>query len=318
MIGKIVVHGGAGIWQKDVRRGLIGVRNAAAAGTRILKRGGSALDAVEAAVIVMEDDPVFNAGKGCSLTLAGTIEMDAAIMDGRDLSAGAVALLRTVKNPVHLARLVMEKTDHVLLGGEEAERLARALSLPRRNPMTAERRRRYLMFKKEPADTPTIGWIRKNRPLIQQYPELLEGDTVGALAVDTEGNFAAATSTGGVMLKLPGRIGDTPQIGCGLYADNTSGAATFTGVGEVAIKLAISKEVCMLMEQGRSAGEAAALAVTKATKRLKGSGGVIAIDRKGRLAKVHNSPFMPWAISTTKMQKPMYASRGRIVAPLQP
>jgi beta-aspartyl-peptidase (threonine type) len=316
MVGKIVVHGGAGIWRKDIRRGLVGVRRAAAAGSRILARGGSALDAVEAAVIVMEDDPVFNAGKGSSLTYTGTVEMDAAIMDGRDLSAGAVALLHAVKNPIRLARLVMENTDHVLLAGENAERFARAFSLPRTNPITAERRRRYLMFKKGHVDA-RIGWIRKNRPLIDEHPEILEGDTVGAVAVDVEDNYAAASSTGGVMLKLPGRIGDTPQIGCGLYCDNSSGAATVTGVGEVAIRLAMSKEVCSLMEQGRPAAEAAAVAVRKASERLKGHAGVIAIDRAGRVATVHNTPFMPWAISTVEMRKPKSGSRGRIVAALR-
>jgi beta-aspartyl-peptidase (threonine type) len=315
MLGKIVVHGGAGIWRKDVRRGLLGVSRAAAAGSRILARSGSALDAVEAAVIIMEDDPVFNAGKGSSLTFTGTVEMDAAIMDGRDLSAGAVALLHTVKNPIRLARLVMEKTDHVLLAGENAERLARSFSLPRTNPITAERRRRYLMFKKGRVDA-RIGWIQKNRALIDEHPEILGGDTVGAVAVDVEGNFAAASSTGGVMLKLPGRIGDTPQIGCGLYSDNSSGAATVTGVGEVAIRLTMSKEVCLLMEHGRPAAEAAAIAVRKASNRLKGSAGVIAIDCKGRVAIVHNSPFMPWSLSTTGTRKPKSGPRGRILAAL--
>jgi beta-aspartyl-peptidase (threonine type) len=316
MVGKIVVHGGAGIWRKDIGRGLIGVRRAAAAGSRILALEGSALDAVEEAVVVMEDDPVFNAGKGSSLTFTGTVEMDAAIMDGRELSAGAVALLHTVKNPIRLARLVMENTDHVLLAGESAETFARAFSLPRTNPITAERRRRYLMFKKGHVDA-RIGWIRKNRPLIAEHPEILEGDTVGAVAVDAEGNFAAASSTGGVMLKLPGRIGDTPQIGCGLYCDNTSGAATATGVGEVAIRLAMSKEVCSLMEGGRPAAEAAALVVKKASSRLKGHAGVIAIDRTGRVATVHNTPFMPWAISTVDRRKSRSSSRGRIVAALR-
>lgn len=137
-MARIVVHGGAGFWRKDVRRGLAGVSAAASAGVELLRSGGSALDAVEAAVLVMEDSPVFNAGKGSSLTVAGTVEMDAAIMDGRDLSAGAVALLRKVKNPIRLARIIMEKTDHVLLAGEKAEELANAFSLPLANPVTVQ------------------------------------------------------------------------------------------------------------------------------------------------------------------------------------
>ena len=316
MLGKIVVHGGAGMWRKDIRRGLIGVRRAAAAGMKALVRGGVALDSVEAAVVVMENNTIFNAGRGSSLTFTGTVEMDVAIMDGRDLAAGAVALVRTVKNPVHLARLVMENTDHVLLVGDNAERFATVFSLPRTNPITAERRRRYLMFKKGHMDA-RIGWIRKNRTLVEEYPEVLEGDTVGAVAVDRDGNFAAASSTGGVMLKLPGRIGDTPQIGCGLYCDNSSGAATVTGVGDVAIRLALSKEVCALMEHGKSAPIAATLAVRKASNRLKGPIGIIAIDRKGRVAKVHNTPSMPWAVSTIEMRKPNSGPKGRIVAPLR-
>jgi beta-aspartyl-peptidase (threonine type) len=139
---------------------------------------------------------------------------------------------------------------------------------------------------------------------------------VGAVAVDADGNFAAASSTGGVMLKLPGRIGDTPQIGCGLYCDNSSGAATVTGVGEVAIRLAMSKEVCLLMEHGRSASQAATLSVKKASTRLNGPAGVIAIDLNGRVAAVHNTAFMPWALSNSKTHKLRSGARGKVVAAL--
>src|SRR5208283_103175 len=147
-MARIVVHGGAGFWRRDIRRGLLGVSAAASHGMDILRRSGSALDAVEAAVLVMEDNPVFNAGKGSSLTLTGTVEMDAAIMNGRDLSAGAVALIHRVKNPIRLARIVMEKTDHVLLAGEKAEQLGIAFMLPQANPVTASRRQLLLRLKK--------------------------------------------------------------------------------------------------------------------------------------------------------------------------
>jgi beta-aspartyl-peptidase (threonine type) len=316
MIGRIIVHGGAGFWRRDIRRGLVGVSAAASAGVKILQRRGSALDAVESAVLVMEDKPVFNAGKGSSLTAAGTVEMDAAIMDGRDLSAGAVALLHRVKNPIRLARIVMEKTDHVLLAGEKAEELAKAFSLPLANPMTAYRRRLLSELKKGGLD-PRSRWIKKNPKLLVKHPELLRKDTVGAVALDGEGNFAAAASTGGPTMKIPGRIGDTPQIGSGLYSDNIAGAATATGLGEIAIRLTLSKAVCSLMEDGLTAQAAAVRAVELASKRLRGEAGVIAIDRLGRVAAVHNTPLMPWAFSNTLMKKPRTHQHGKIVAPVR-
>jgi beta-aspartyl-peptidase (threonine type) len=263
----------------------------------------------------MENDPVFNAGKGSSLTFIGTVEMDAAIMDGRDLSAGAVALVRSVKNPVRLARLVMENTDHVLLAGRSAERLAKAFSLPSANPITQERRRMLLKFKKGPLNA-RLSWVNKNPKLLRERPEIIRRDTVGAVAVDSKGNFAAAASTGGTTMKLPGRIGDTAQIGSGLYSDNRCGAATVTGWGELAIKLALSRTVCLMMERGLPATRAAELAVRTASKRLKGDAGVIAIDRHGQVAAVHNTPFMPWAFSTVEMESPKASSRGKMVAPL--
>jgi beta-aspartyl-peptidase (threonine type) len=316
MMARIVVHGGAGFWRKHIRRGLAGVSAATSAGVEILRCRGSALDAVERAVLLMEDNPVFNAGKGSSLTVAGTVEMDAAIMDGRDLSAGAVALLHKVKNPIRLARLVMEKTDHVLLAGEKAEELATAFSLPLANPETAYRRSLLLKLKKDNTD-PRASWIEKNRKLLAQHPELLRKDTVGAVAVDNENNFAAAASTGGPTMKLPGRIGDTPQIGSGLYSDNRVGAATVTGLGEVAVRLVLSKTVCSLMESGLTAQAAAVRAVETASKRLRGEAGVIAIDCNGRVAAVHNTPLMPWAFSTTRMNRPKTHPYGKIVAPVR-
>ncbi len=315
MSGKIVVHGGAGFWRRDIRTALEGVRNAASSGSRILADGGSAVDAVEAAVSVMEDNPIFNAGKGSSLTFSGTVEMDAAIMDGTNLAAGAVALVHNIKNPVRLARLVMEETDHVLLSGPTAEKIAKAYSLPTTNPITPERRRMLLRLKKGSLDA-RLSWVRKNRALLREHPDIMKHDTVGAVALDAEGNFAAAASTGGTTMKLPGRIGDTPQIGSGVYSDNKCGAATVTGWGEVAIKLTLSKAICLMMERGVSANRAAELAVKTASKRLKGDAGVIAIDRNGRLAAVHNTPYMPWAFSTTKMRNPNANSRGKIVARL--
>jgi beta-aspartyl-peptidase (threonine type) len=316
MKARIVVHGGAGFWRRDIRRGLLGVSSAASHGMDILGRGGSALDAVEAAVGVMEDNPVFNAGKGSSLTLTGEVEMDAAIMDGRDLSAGAVALIHRVKNPIHLARIIMEKTDHVLLAGEKAEQLGMAFMLPQANPVTASRRQMFLRFKKGRRERRS-NWFERNTNLLKEHPELLGTDTVGAVAVDDKGNFAAAASTGGPMMKLPGRIGGTPQIGSGLYADNLVGAATATGLGEVAIKLAVAKTVCSHMESGLTAHAAAMRAVEAASRRLRGKAGIIAIDRVGHVAVVHNTPLMPWAFSEAKMTKPRARKSGKIVFPVR-
>jgi len=307
---KIVVHGGAGFWKSAIRSALVGVREAALSGSRTLAGGGSALDAVEDAVSVMENDPIFNAGRGSSLTVTGTVEMDAAIMDGSNLSAGAVALVRRVKNPVRLARLVMEETDHILLAGETAERLAKAYSLPDANPVTARRRQMLLKLMRTPSST----WVQKNPTLLETHPDLIDHDTVGAVAMDALGNFAAAASTGGITMKLPGRIGDTPQIGSGIYSDNLSGAATATGWGEVAIRLTLSKAVCFAMENGMSASRAAEVAVETASKRLKGDAGIIAIDRRGKHAAVHNTPYLPWSFWETGMRAPKTASRGRMVA----
>ena len=311
MDARIVVHGGAGLWRRDIKLGREGVQKAASAGSSVLADGGCALDAVEAAVSVMEDDPIFNAGTGSALTRIGTVEMDAAIMDGRDLSAGAVALIRNTKNPIHLARVVMQNTDHVLIAGQTAERLGKAFHLPAANPITARRLKAFNEMKKKPAIA-RLAWLKKNPRLIREHPGILEHDTVGAVAVDADGNFASAASTGGMAMKLPGRIGDTPLIGSGLYSDNLSGAATATGWGEIAVKLSLSRTVCLKMEDGLSATKAAETCVRIASERLRGHAGIIAIDRKGRIAAVHNTAYMPWAYSTPSMDMPKASFTGRI------
>jgi len=239
----IIVHGGAGDWPSKLhKQGLSGVGIAADRGFRILSKGGSALDAVEAAIVVMEDNPVFNAGRGSTLNLVGEIETDAAIMDGKTLKGGGVALLRDIRNPIKAARIVMDKTDHVLIAGESARKLALANGLAKSNLRVSKRVHAW----KE-----GLRKLKKNRVLYLSgtSPEILQrfllksSDTVGALALDNDGNLAAACSTGGVSLKLPGRIGDSAILGAGLYADNESGAATATGIGEQAVRLVISKAI---------------------------------------------------------------------------
>ena len=301
----IIAHGGAGDWPSKLhKQGLSGVRIAAGRGFRILSEGGSALDAVEAAIVVMEDNPVFNAGRGSTLNLVGEIETDAAIMDGKTLKGGGVALLRDIRNPIKAARIVMDKTDHVLLAGEAARKLALANGLAKSNLRLSKRVQAWKEGLRE---------LKKNRVLYLSgtSPEILQrfllksSDTVGALALDNDGNLAAACSTGGVSLKLPGRIGDSAILGAGLYADNTSGAATATGIGEQAMRLVISKAACDLMRHA-DAVSATTRIIRYSTMAVGVGTGLIALDRFGRHTVVHNTRNLCWAartvdVSTAKM-----------------
>jgi len=311
----IVAHGGAGAWQPERSQpGLEGARRAAETGFSIMNKGGTAVDAVMEAVAVMEDDGSFNAGYGSSLSIDKTIEMEASIMNGRTLEAGATGLLRDIRNPVRLARIVMEKTDHVFVVGEGAEKLAKIYNVERRNPMTELRLKYYEQQKKAlqegKFELPRLAGLVKNNP------ELFDSDTVGAVALDNNGDIAAATSTGGFPLKLPGRIGDSPLIGCGTYADNQSGAVSATGVGEIAIRLALAKTVCNYMESGKAAQEAVEAGIDIVNKRLSAnynSMGLIAIDVHGRVGLAHNSPHMCFAYVTPGMKEPAVSLTAKIV-----
>ncbi len=289
----IIVHGGAGEWPSSrQRKGMTGAKAAAKAGWEVLKSNGSSIDAVQACVVSMEDNPIFNAGFGSALNLDGYVEMDAAIMDGERLSGGAVALVRGIKNPVRLARIVMEETDHTLIAGPGAERIARAYNLPRSNPKTPDKVRAWqrglAVFKRGKA-----RHLARNYSLVQEG-WLGRGDTVGALAVDDEGGLAAACSTGGLSLKLPGRIGDTAILGAGLFADNRAGAATAKGIGELAIRTAISKTACELM--GKSPPDVAARRCIQVAGERVGRGlGIIAMDPAGRYGVAHKTRHLCWA-----------------------
>ena len=311
-MGVIVVHGGAGFWPGErLEKGLRGVRRAVEEGFEELSKGGSALDAVELAVAHMEDDPVFNAGVGSALTISGEVEAEASIMDGSTLSAGAVALVRNVKNPVKLARLVMEKTDHVFLLGHVVEELARAWGLEEAELRTHER---VELWKKalRKLEAGEIGHLRRLPRLLKEHPWLL-GGTVGAVALDEEGRLAAATSTGGLMLKLPGRIGDTPQIGAGTYADRW-GACSGTGIGEVAIKLGLARMACIFMRVGLGAREAAQACMGLVLQEFPWAPmGVITLDKKGQIGAAHTSERMCWAYMRTGMAKPFASDRGVFV-----
>ncbi|MCD6241362.1 isoaspartyl peptidase/L-asparaginase [Candidatus Bathyarchaeota archaeon] len=311
----IVVHGGAGTWHPERQKpGIEGVKNAALEGFKILAAGGSALDAVEIAVICLEDNEVFNAGKGSTLTIDKRVEMEASIMDGKTLKAGAVGLLRDLKNPVKLARIVMEKTDHVFLIGEGAEKLAEIFNLERTNPIT-ELRLKYWKNLKEKLLKGQVNYLLKLHELIEKNPNLFAYETVGAVALDKHGNVAAATSTGGMTLKLPGRIGDSPLIGCGTYADNEAGACSATGIGEIAIRLVLAKTVCEYMRKmdAQTAVEEAIKLVNRRIANQVNFMGLIAVDKKGNVGAAHNSPNMCWAYMKLGMETPEASLTAKII-----
>ena len=311
----IVVHGGAGTWQPErSQAGLEGARRAAETGFGILKKGGTAVDSVMEAVAVMEDDGAFNAGYGSSLNIEKEVEMEAAIMDGKTLKAGAVGLLKDIRNPVRLARIVMEETDHVFVVGNGAEKLARTFNLERKNPVT-ELRLKYYEGQKKSLLNGTFQ-LPKLLELVKNHPEMFELETVGAAALDKDGNVAAASSTGGFPLKLPGRIGDSPSIGCGTYADNEAGACSATGVGEIAMRLVLAKTVCNYMEEGKTAQDAVETAVRLVNKRESSAYnhmGLVAVDTHGGFGVAHNSPNICWAYMTVGRREPVVSLTGKMV-----
>ncbi len=241
----------------------------------------------------MENNPLFNAGTGSALNLLGRIETDAAIMDGRTLRGGAVALLTGIRNPIKAARIVMDETEHVLIAGRPAERLALANGLQKGNRRVPRRVRAWREALNQLKTKKRKGPSEKTLSLFLKH----RGDTVGALALDARGNLAAGDSTGGVTLKLPGRVGDSPIIGAGLYADNNSGAATATGLGEQAMRLVISKTACDLMRL-QPAPKAARAVIRLATKKVGNGTGIITLDRAGRFGVAHNTRHLCWAVRT--------------------
>jgi beta-aspartyl-peptidase (threonine type) len=275
----IAVHGGCGRWDgRDTRAALRGVRAAVEAARRILAGGGSAVDAVCAAVVVLEDDPLFNAGTGSTLNRDGDAEMDASVMTGARLLCGGVAAIRRVRNPILVARRVMEETPHVLLAGRGATAFARRQGFRDYDPITRESRRRF-------------------RSAIAADAA---GGTVGAVAVDAKGRLAAATSTGGTALKLPGRVGDSPVPGAGNYATRFA-AASATGRGELILRHAVTKSLCDRVAAGRSAGRAAQATLRRLPLERGESVGVIALDRLPRIGVAIRGGAMPhaWFVAGT-------------------
>ncbi|HZO02019.1 MAG TPA: isoaspartyl peptidase/L-asparaginase [Burkholderiales bacterium] len=269
----IAIHGGAGVMRRDepgaAHRAVL--EEALEAGYDILRANGSSLDAVAAAVVVLEDSPLFNAGRGSCFTADGEIEMDASIMDGATLRAGAVAAVRRIRNPILAARLVMEKTRHVLLAGAGAERFARQQGLRLESQS-------YFRTAKR------LAALRKN---LKDYH-----GTVGAVALDSDGRLAAATSTGGYTGKMPGRVGDSPLIGAGTYADDRACAVSGTGLGEAFIRAAVGHDVCARMLYAKVSLASAARAALESVANVGGDGGLIAVDRRGNVAMPFNSEGM--------------------------
>jgi beta-aspartyl-peptidase (threonine type) len=262
--------------------------NAARRGVEILRRGGTALDAVVASVVVMEDDPLFNAGFGSVLTTEGRVEMDASLMvSGPQLMAGAVALVSRVRNPVLLARAVMEHTPHLMMVGKGAERFARGAGLKLCKPedLISDRARERWRQRMNKNDQDKK---EKDKALLKTRRRVIHG-TVGAVARDANGQLAAATSTGGMTGKMPGRVGDSAVIGAGTYADRF-GAASATGVGEPIIKAGLCREVVRLIRSD-SPNDAAAKGI-KILQEVRGEGGVIVIDSEGRVGYAYNTEMM--------------------------
>ncbi|MGA8298011.1 MAG: isoaspartyl peptidase/L-asparaginase [Terriglobales bacterium] len=292
----LVVHGGAWAIPDDmVEAHLHGVRNAASAGWRALELGGSALDAVEEAIVVMEDDETFDAGRGSFLNRDGKVQLDAFIMDGETLRGGGVGCVERLRNPVRAARQILSNSPHVYFVAEGAERFAAEHGIELCNnedliiPREVERLREYQ------AQASTHG----NDLFAPELPDdVLSHDTVGAVALDRNGNIAASTSTGGTINKAPGRLGDSSLIGCGCYADNGSAAASTTGWGEPIMKLVLAKWAADRVAAGNLPEWVAKEAMNYLKERLNGHGGIILLDAQGRFGISHNTPRMAWAVRT--------------------
>jgi beta-aspartyl-peptidase (threonine type) len=296
---KLVIHGGAGVIEKakitpERERAIrAGLDRALAAGSQVLASGGSALDAAEASVRVLEDDPNFNAGRGSVFTYDGGIELDASIMDGSTRAAGAVTGVTRTRNPISLARAVMEKSEHVFLSGGGADEFSQQQGLaqvPRDYFATPERRRQLEELKAKKVSAREVEY---------------KFGTVGAVALDSKGHVAAATSTGGMTGKRWGRIGDSPIVGAGTYADDRGCAVSGTGWGEYFIRVGVAHEICARMRLDGTAPQRAADEVMAEVKALGGDGGVILVTTKGDMIYSFNTPGM---------YRGMADSKGRIAA----
>jgi beta-aspartyl-peptidase (threonine type) len=277
----VLVHGGAGdVASERIPRHVEGCRAAAEGARSLLAQGGSALDAVQRAVEILEDDPVFNAGTGACLTADGRLELDACLMDGTGLRTGAVCVLGPYPHPIAIARAVLDEGKHVLYAAAGAEAFARRHGFLPGDPARMITEAARAKLREALATGKVAGWA---------------GSTVGAVARDASGNVAAATSTGGMVGKLPGRVGDSPVMGAGTYADERGGAASATGQGEGILRVALSARAIERLCAGEEPGQAASAVIADMAARVSAHGGLILVDRQGRLGWARSTATMTWA-----------------------
>ena len=300
----LVVHGGAWAMPDEMIDAHIqGVGNALAAGWRVLERGGAAVDAVEEAVVIMEDDETFDAGRGSFLNRDGRVQLDALIMDGATLRAGGVGCVERLRNPVRAARKILSESPHVYFVAEGAERFAaeHGIALCQNEdliiPREVDRLRRYQAAQ---TDSKPDG---NDLFAPSSHDVTISHDTVGAVALDRDGGIAAATSTGGTLNKAPGRLGDSSLIGCGCYADNESAAVSTTGWGEPIMKLVLAKWTADRIQAGNLPEWSSQEAMNYLRQRLNGHGGIIVLNPQGHIGIAHNTPRMAWAYKTVKKQE---------------
>ncbi|UWZ86049.1 isoaspartyl peptidase/L-asparaginase [Occallatibacter riparius] len=302
----LLVHGGAwAIPDADAAAHQAGVRRALEEGWKVLQGGGPAMEAVVAAVTVLEDDPTFDAGRGSFLTSDGGVQLDALLMDGGRMKAGGVACVERLRNPIQAARLVLEESPHVYFVGSGAEAFAQqhGMELIDNAELVLDRERERLRGAQQRAaaglaDETFSGHADDKSPETAVVPPLDSHDTVGAVALDVTGNLAAGTSTGGTLNKAPGRVGDSSLIGCGCYADNMSAAVSLTGWGEPIMKLVLGKWATDRVAAGEAPELAAREAISYLFRRLGGHGGIILLGPDGRFGFAHNTPAMAWGLAT--------------------
>ncbi len=290
----IIVHGGA--W--DIPTELHGAhrqgtRRAIEAGWAVLASGGRAIEAAEAAIVVMEDDATFNAGRGSFLNADGQVELDAGCMDGAGLQVGAVASVQFIRNPIRLARAVMEKSEHVLLVGQGAQRFAHKMGFPPCELTDLAAPREFERWQK----------LLYDRTYSARQSFAPAADTVGCVALDQGGHIAAGTSTGGTPNKMPGRVGDVPMIGCGFYADDEFGAASTTGWGEAIAKVLLARLTLHHLQHLGDPPTAARVAIQVLAEKVNGLGGVILLSPQGRPGWHHNTRYMAYAYRTAGMDE---------------
>jgi beta-aspartyl-peptidase (threonine type) len=289
----IIVHGGAWDIPEDQHKAhREGTLRAVEAGWAVLAMGGTALDAVETAIVVMEDDETFDAGKGSFLNMDGQVELDAGFMDGASLKVGAVAGVEFVQNPIRLARAVMEKSEHVLLVAQGAQRFAHKVGIPTCDLTDLAVPREFERWQK----------LLYDRTYSARKSFAHASDTVGCVALDQEGHLAAGTSTGGTPNKMPGRVGDVPMVGCGFYADDEFGGASSTGWGESIAKVLLARLTLHRLSELGNPHAAAQAAIQVLAGKVNGLGGVILLSPEGRPGWHHNTPHMAYAYRTSGME----------------